>query len=228
MAYVVEARDLAETPEYRAALAVLIFKWEGIFFNRARRRIEASCTRAGTTSVDEEAADIVAEAFKDVFGSVERFEGAVAPQFHKFVQTIVDRRVIDWFRARDGAPRIEAYDGTVSEVSEERGLYEVVPDHGTDIEKAVELRLLWERALEDESERDAFIVGLKAEGYSAQEVVTMVEDEGLDRGEGITTDNVDTIYSRFKKKNRELFLEEMEVEEIETADREGGSADGQG
>ena len=61
MEYVVEARDLGETSEYRSALAVLIFKWEGIFFNRARRRIEASCARAGTTSVDEEAADIVLE-----------------------------------------------------------------------------------------------------------------------------------------------------------------------
>ena len=228
MEYVIAARELGETSEYRAALAVLVFKWEAIFFNRARRRIEASCARAGTASVDEEAADIVAEAFKDVFGSVERFEGAVAPQFHKFVQTIVDRRVIDWFRARDGAPRVEAYDGTVSEIGEEHGLYELVPDQGMDIEKAVELRVLWDRALEEESERDAFIVGLKAEGYSAQEVVTMVEEEGLDRGEGITTDNVDTIYSRFKKKNRDLFLEEIEVGAIESSDREGDDSDGQG
>ena len=228
MAYIVEARSEGDAAEYGSALGVLVFRWEPIFHRRAKGRIMNSCQESGGLSADEEAHEIVLETFKDLFRNVDRFEGVSAGQLHKFVQTILDRRVADWFRGRNNSPIFESYDGSMTAIGEDRGLYELVGDGEIDVETAVEIRILWDEALAAESERDALVVVLKARGHSASRVVEVIESEGLDEGEGMTTDNVDTIYSRFKKKNRELFLEEPEVGVTEPGEEDGDEGNGQG
>ena len=227
MAYVVEARTEGAAGEYESALAVLIFRWEGIFHRRVIRRIGQYCTDSGYLSAASEAEEIVLETFKDVFRGVDRFEGAAAGQFHKWVQTILDRRVVDWFRSRSNDPQVVSYDGSRNQDGEEVGMYEVVGDGEVDVEMTVELRILWEEALAAESERDAMVVELKAEGLPSADVAAIIEEEGLDGGEGMSTDNVDTIYSRFRKKNRELFLEEAELGVAESGDEGEDDGDGQ-
>ncbi|MGA1213238.1 MAG: RNA polymerase sigma factor [Solirubrobacterales bacterium] len=227
MAYVVEARSEGETEEYESALGVLVFRWERTFLNRASRKIGEYCRRSGYLSTANEAEEIVLETFKDVFRGVDRFEGEAAGQFHKWVQTILDRRVADWFRSRNGEPKVDSYDGARNSDGEVVGMYEIVGDGEIDVEMTVELRILWDDALAAESERDATVVVLKARGYSAADVAVIIEEEGLDDGEGMSTDNVDTIYSRFRIKNRELFLEEAELEVGEPGDRGGEDGDGQ-
>ena len=228
MAYIVEARTEGETEQYESALGVLIFRWEPIFNRRVTRRIAHYCSESGYLSVGSEAEEIVLETFKDVFRGVDRFEGVAAGQFHKWVQTILDRRVADWFRSRGSQPRLDSYDGSRNAEGDVVGMYEVVGDGEIDIEMTVELRILWDEALEAESERDATVVQFKARGHSSAEVAAIIEEEGLDGGEGMSTDNVDTIYSRFRKKNRELFLEESELEASGPGDGGGEDGDGQG
>ena len=228
MAYVVEARSEGEEGLYRGALGMLVFRWEGIFLNRAERRIAPSCRESGTLSVAEEAAEIVLETFKDVIQGLGRFEGVAAGQFHKYAQTILDRRVADWFRARNGSPAFHSYDGSRTAMGEESGLYEVVGDGGVDVESAVEIRILWDQALAAEKERDALVVLLKARGHTAAEVVELIEQQRLDGGEALTTDNVDTIYSRFRKKNRDLFLEGSDLGVAGSAHGEEDDGHGQG
>lgn len=227
MAYIVEARNEGAGAEYESALGVLVFRWEEIFRRRATGRIAQYCRESGYLSVGSEAEEIVLETFKDVFRGVDRFEGEAAGQFHKWVQTILDRRVADWFRSRSSEPHLGSYDGSTNAAGEVVGMYEVVGDGEIDIEMTVELRILWDEALEAESERDATVVVLKARGHSSAEVAAIIEEEGLDEGEGMSTDNVDTIYSRFRKKNRELFLEEAELETTEPGDGRGEDGDGQ-
>ena len=227
MAYVVEARTEGDTEQYESALGVLVFRWERTFLNRASRKIGEYCRRSGYLSTANEAEEIVLETFKDGFRGVDRFEGEAAGQFHKWVQTILDRRVADWFRSRNGEPKVDSYDGARNSDGEVVGMYEIVGDGEIDVEMTVELRILWDDALAAESERDATVVVLKARGYSAADVAVIIEEEGLDDGEGMSTDNVDTIYSRFKIKNRELFLEEAELEVGEPGDRGGEDGDGQ-
>jgi len=228
MAYVVEARTKGETEEYELALGVLVFRWEQIFYRRASGRIAESCRKSGYLSIESEAEEIVLETFKDVFRGVDRFEGEAAGQFHKWVQTILDRRVVDWFRSRGNEPNLASYDGARNSSGEVVGMYEIVGDGEVDIETAVEIRILWDQALSAESERDALVVILKSRGHSSSRVAEVVEDEGLDEGEGMTTDNVDTIYSRFKKKNRELFLEDPGIGVTEPGEGDGDDGDGQG
>ena len=228
MAYVVEARTEGATEEYGSALAVLVFRWEGIFRRRATGRIGQYCRESGYLSAESEAEEIVLETFKDVFRGIDRFEGAVAGQFHKWVQTILDRRVADWFRSKSNNPKIESYDGSRNQDGEVVGMYEVVGDGEVDVEMTVELRILWDEALEAESERDATVVELKAKGLPSADVAAIIEEEGLDGGEGMSTDNVDTIYSRFRKKNRELFLEEAELGVAGQGDEGEDDGDGQG
>jgi DNA-directed RNA polymerase specialized sigma24 family protein len=227
MAYVVEARSEGETEQYESALGVLVFRWERTFLNRASRKIGESCRRSGYLSIASEAEEIVLETFKDVFRGVDRFEGEAAGQFHKWVQTILDRRVADWFRSRSNEPKVDSYDGARNGDGEVVGMYEIVGDGEIDVEMTVELRILWDEALAAESERDAAVVVLKAQGYSAADVAAIIQEEGLDDGEGMSTDNVDTIYSRFRSKNRGLFLEEAEIEVGEPGDRGGEDGDGQ-
>lgn len=228
MAYVVEARSEGATDEYESALAVLVFRWEGIFHRRALGRIGQYCKDSGYLSAASEAEEIVLETFKGIFQGVDRFEGAAAGQFHKWVQTILDRRVVDWFRSKSNDPKVISYDGSRNQDGEEVGMYEIVGDGEVDVEMTVELRILWDEAIAAESERDAMVVGLKAEGFPSAEVAAIIEEEGLDGGEGMSTDNVDTIYSRFKKKNRELFLEEAELGVAEQGDEGEDDGDGQG
>ena len=228
MAYVVEARTEGATDQYESALAVLVFRWEGIFHRRAIGRIGQYCRDSGHLSAASEAEEIVLETFKDVFRGVDRFEGAAAGQFHKWVQTILDRRVVDWFRSRSNDPNVISYDGSRNQEGEEVGMYEIVADGEVDIEMTVELRILWDEAIAAESERDAMVVELKAEGLPSADVAAIIEEEGLDGGEGMSTDNVDTIFSRFRKKNRELFLEEAELGVTEPGDEGEDDGDGQG
>lgn len=209
MAYMVGAREAGDDAEIKRAIGFLLY-----------RRDDALMARAlGKVGSRDDARDLVMDTYRDALAA--RIDGEHVGEFFSLVFTILDRRIADFYRARERRPD----EGELVELDRDldgASLYETIGDRSGDFTVSVEIRILLEDALGSESPRDARIADLRNRGYSAADVADAVVEEGLDDGDGMTIDNVNTIYSRFRKKNRRLFVGSPEP------GADGGGSDGQG
>lgn len=193
--YVVAARGAGATEAFRDAIAVLVYRRERQFFWIARSKVPT----------DGDAEDIVYEAFLGIIkGS---FDGERTDQFFAWAFRILRNKIADFHRkGRLQTVSIEQLGG------EETNGYELVGSHDGDFTEVVDLIDLWETALAGESERDARIVELRKDGYPARDVIEILIEEGMDGSGELTVANVNTIFSRFKKKNRPIFVGDPEAD----------------
>lgn len=197
MAYAIEARNSGDEPAYRDALGHLVQRRYGVLIAKARMKMASM----------EDAQDVVGEVLANVMQL--GFAGEHVGEFFAFVKMILRRRIADFYRDHEGDPEIEPFDGLPDTEGSGPAAYETVGEEGGFL--GVEIDDLWRQAISGESERDARVIRLKLAGFSAAEVVEIIALEGLDGGERLSEDNVNTIYSRFRKSNEDLFLGEPEI-----------------
>lgn len=193
--YVVEAREAGADDAYREAVAMLVYRREGQFFGIARSKVPTN----------SDAEEIVYEAFLGVIkGS---FDGERTDQFFAWAFRILRNKIADFHRKKKlPTTSLDGFGG------KETNGYEIVGSIDGDFTDMVELIELWESALAEESERDARIVELRKDGYPAKQVIEILIEEGLDGAGDLTVANVNTILSRFKKKNRPIFVGDPDLD----------------
>lgn len=193
--YVVAARRAGETGTYRDAVAILVYRREGQFYGIARSKVPT----------DADANDIVYEALLGIIkGS---FDGERTDQFFAWAFRILRNKIADFHRK--SRPKTVSLDDLGK--NDLKG-YELVGSEDGDFTEMVDLIVLWEDALARESERDARIVELRKDGSPAKEVIEILIEEGVDGAGEVTVANVNTIFSRFKKKNRPIFEGDPELD----------------
>jgi hypothetical protein len=65
------------------------------------------------------------------------------------------------------------------------------------------LREEWGKVIAEMSPRNVEIVRLRAQGYSAKEVIELMQNDGIDGADELTVANVNQVYSRFKRDSRD-------------------------
>lgn len=195
VAYVVAARRAGQAEAFQEAVAVLVYRRERQFFWIARSKVPT----------DGDAEDIVYEAF---FGIIRgSFDGERTDQFFAWAFRILRNKIADFHRKA----RLQTV--SLDDLGrDDLNGYELVGSEDGDFTEVVDLMLLWEAALAGESERDARIVELRKDGSPAREVIEILIEEGVDGAGEVTVANVNTIFSRFKKKNRPIFEGDPELD----------------
>ena len=193
--YIVAARGAGETAEFVRATGVLVYR---------RYEVMIAYTMKpgadGKKKVDriEDAEDIVGQAIASAIAP--SFEGGSAGEFFSRLWTILDRRIVDFYRKKERTPNassLDAYD------ADKPDPYDVTPSRDGDFVNGVWIRDGWGRAIAGLSERNLEIVRLRAQGYSAKEVIEQMREDGIDGAAELTVENVNQVYSRFRKVSRE-------------------------
>jgi DNA-directed RNA polymerase specialized sigma24 family protein len=188
--YVVSAREAGETDEFVRATGILVFRrYEAMLgYTMKHEKI--------TRIVDAE--DIVGQAIAHAINPT--FSGGSAGEFFSRVWTILDRRIIDFLRKQGRSPQtssLDSYDDGKPDP------YVVTPAGGGDFVDGFVLREEWGKVIADMSPRNVEIVRLRAQGYSAKEVIELMQNDGIDGADELTVANVNQVYSRFKRDSRD-------------------------
>ena len=188
--YIVAARGAGETEEFVRATGILVYRRYEVMI--------AYTMKDDKINSIQDAEDIVGQAIANAIAP--SFEGGSAGEFFSRLWTILDRRIVDFHRKRMRTPdasSLDAYDGDKPDP------YEVTPSGGGDFVNGVWIRDGWGRAIAGLSERNLEIVRLRAQGYSAKEVIERMREDGIDGAAELTVENVNQVYSRFRKDSRE-------------------------
>lgn len=188
--YVVAAREAGSEEEFIKATGILVYR-------RYEAMLGYTMKSDKITSIHD-AEDIVGQAIAHALRP--SFEGGSAGEFFGRVWTILDRRIIDFHRKAGRTPpadSLDAYD------ADRPDPYDVTPGKGGDFVDGFVIREEWGRAVAKLSPRDLEIVRLRARGFEAKEVIERMQADGFDGADDLTVDNVNQIYSRFKRANRE-------------------------
>jgi RNA polymerase sigma factor (sigma-70 family) len=193
--YVVAAREAGDADAFRNGVAMLVYRRERQFFWIARKKVPT----------DSDADEIVYEAFLGIIrGS---FDGERTDQFFAWAFRILRNKIADFHR-RKRLPSVSLDEFGKGGANG----YEMVGSEDGDFTEVVDLMVLWESALARESVRDARIIELRKDGSPAKEVIEILIEEGVDGAGEVTVANVNTIFSRFKKKNRPIFEGDPELD----------------
>ena len=198
--YVIAAREAEETAEFIKATGILVYR---------RYEVMLAYTMKQGKEIQNvsDAEDIVGQAIASAIKP--SFEGGSAGEFFSRLWTILDRRIIDFKRKRGRAPKISSLDDCDYD-SDRPNPYDVTPAGGGDFVDGLVAREGWGAAISGLSERDLEIVRLRARGYRAKEVIELMRDNGFDGAEDLTVANVNQVYSRFKRDNRDHLTGEGE------------------
>jgi RNA polymerase sigma factor (sigma-70 family) len=191
IAEIVAARDAGDNDAARAALGVLAFRR----YDDVRRRILIRVPR-------EHADDVAQEVFISALKSA--FDGTSVGEFVKWLQTITNRRIVDFHRARPDEPDLPL----AEEEAGEEGGHGVRPAEG-DFSGGIDTEAVIEQAMDELSEPHRVTVQLYVfEGHKAKETAEQVNmscKELLDTP--MTEANVHQIAKRFRERLRKLLAD---------------------
>lgn len=196
VAYVVRAREAGDLDAMRVGIQVLTFGLQGLVRSRVRVKME----RRPEVDVDMVTAEVIGGA------ELVAFRGETIGEFRTLLNRILARRVADYYRSLRGQadqdPLVEEHGG------EEEVWGDVLRDPGDF--SGIEAHDLLDRHLAELSPAHRAAVGRRLAGYSAREAAELVNnhfDEELPTP--MTPQNVDQIFSRFRRRHRDL-IEEAE------------------
>jgi RNA polymerase sigma factor (sigma-70 family) len=185
IAYLRDASRAGDKPATDRALALLIY---GHAKNVERRML----TRLPRWAAQDAAHDAIVRAITSAF------DGTSEGEFHSWLNTIIDRTAVDWFRRRERRP-VETR--LPSEHAADDEVWGREPESPSET-GAVELQLILAEIMAELSPKHRQVVELHVlDGHPAAEVCRQMD--------GMSADNVAQIASRFRKRLREV-LEEVE------------------
>jgi RNA polymerase sigma factor (sigma-70 family) len=186
IAYIREAHDAGKPDCARTALGVLVFR----HFDDVERRVRI---KIPTADVQDVAMNAVTSAFKSAF------DGTAVGQFVSWLNTIVDRRIVDYHRR----PRAEEVPLPEEHVEAEEiwgSAATTEPETGT-----VEAQELIDQAMPDNDVHRTVIDIYVFEDLGAEETADRINDTfGDELDQPMTAENIHQIASRFRKKLREM------------------------
>lgn len=187
VAYVVDARNAGREEEFRAGIAILVFRR----YNQQLAFIQKKVKQR------EDAEDILGEVIADMMKAA--FRGEHTGEFFSLFFLIRDRRIADFYKRAEREPELQGPqddDGDLIDILVETG----------DFADESEVRLVLEDVLSEYSERDRLVIRKRIDSYPAKEVAEIVNQSGISGNQAMTPANVDQIYARFKHRLRpELF-----------------------
>ncbi len=126
------------------------------------------------------------------------------------MNTIRARRVADYFERRKSAPK------QVQSRVDGSNPWEDVEDED-DWTEVIELDLTLEEVLAKYSERDRMVIRLRIDGFPSKEVAARVGESGIPGAEGLTSVNVDKVFSRFREGSRQLLFPDQTPDSAEAS-----------
>lgn len=186
--YIVSAREADETGEFVKATGILVYRRYEVMLSYTLKVIDGR----------HDAEDVVGQAIAHAIAP--SFRGGSAGEFFSRLWTILDRRIADFHRKQGRTPKhssLDQYD------AERPDPYDVTPSRDGDFVDGLAIRSVWELAVSELSERNLEIVVLRAQGYSAKEVIARMRRDGFDGADELTVANVNQVFSRFMKDSRE-------------------------
>jgi RNA polymerase sigma factor (sigma-70 family) len=184
IAYIRDARAAGDLAAGRRALAFLVYGYEP----DVRRRL---ALRVPGHVVDDLAHDALVRAIAAAF------DGGSVGEFRSWLQTIVERTAVDWYR-RAGR-RVREAPLPSEHVGEEEGWGE--EPFSESPAGAVELRAIVEEAMATFNERHIEVIELHV-------FAALPASEVCDRIDGMSEDNVAQIASRFRARLRDRLTSE--------------------
>jgi RNA polymerase sigma factor (sigma-70 family) len=174
IAYIRGAVDAGDLSAGRSGLAILVYGYESLVKRRLAMKMPAH-------AVEDVASEVIVEAIKGAF------DGSSQGEFRAWLNTIIERTRIDWFRRRDRRPQ---EDKLPSEHSGDEGGWGTEPYVDSEA-GAVEVRMVAEEVLHEFNPTHQKVIELYVFlGFSAREV--------CDKISGMTEDNVAQIGSRYR------------------------------
>ena len=203
VAYIRRARAAGELDAMRTAIQVFCFGLYGLVRARVRMKME----RASDADVEAVSASVIESAM------LAEFSGESVGELRALVTTILSRRVADYYRSARGGAR---EDPLPDEHAADESIWGRVPEAAEEL-SGVWARDLVGRSLDGLSRAHREAVARRIDGYSAREAAELVNERfGAELATPMTPQNVDQIYSRFRRRHRDL---------IEEADRVGAESE---
>lgn len=188
VAYLSAARYAGQDDQVRVATGIFVQSRLGQLRNRARLKVDD----------DRDVEDIVQDTIEDTLRAA--FRGESPGELFSMMNTILKRRIADFYARREGTPVFAGPDADGNDP------LDAVADAEDDI-----TGLLSQAVVDEElagcSDRDRMVVEMKIGGYASQEIADQVSASGHDGAEGMTQANVDQIFSRFRKQLRGPLLD---------------------
>ena len=181
--YIVAAREAGEREAEKHAVGHLAFGFERTIFGWVRMGMRSASR--------EDIADVVMEVQHSAIRS--SFEGKVIGEFGAFLKRITQRRVADFFRQRG---RTLSADPLPEENQGDERVWGGDP-HDEDFTASAELRDVIDRVLSTRSEQQREVIRLY--GPNVAGFLDLPADQVAARIEGMSTDNVHKIWSRFRQ-----------------------------
>lgn len=203
VAYIRRARAAGDLDAMRIAIQVFCLGLHDLIRGRVRMKMQ----RASDADVDAVTASVLEGAM------MAEFSGESVGELRALVTTIVRRRVADYHRSARGDARV----GPLVDEHPDDESVRSEPARAAEELSGVWARDLIERSLDGLSPAHRETVLRRIEGYSAKQAAELVNDRfGPELATPMTDQNVDQIYSRFRRRLRDL---------IEEADRVGGESE---
>jgi DNA-directed RNA polymerase specialized sigma24 family protein len=202
--YICAARNARESAAMEEAIQILAYRYYDDVWRRARVRL----SKRPTSDVDAVADAVIAGAM------VASFRGTSVGEFRSLLNTIFERRVVDYMRSGKAASRQVPLAEQVEEVEGLFGEVLVAPE---------EISAIWgmdliEKAMPS-AEAHRAVVEHRLEGHSSKDTADLVNNHFADRLQTLmTADNVDQIVRRFRLALRDLMTEAQREPGLRTRD----------
>jgi DNA-directed RNA polymerase specialized sigma24 family protein len=188
VAYLSAARDAGQDDQVRLAIGIFVFSRIEILKARAKLKI------ADDQDVEEVVQDTIEGSLRAAF------RGESPGELFNLMDTILKRRISDFYKQRERTP---AFAGPDADGNDPLDQYADTEDAITGLLSSVVVN----EQLELCSDRDRMIVERKMAGHPSLEIADEVSKSGVPGGEGMTDDNVDQIWRRFKLRVRDPLLD---------------------
>jgi DNA-directed RNA polymerase specialized sigma24 family protein len=211
VAYVCAARDAGEDEAMRRGIQILAYRFRDDIWRRVRLRLP----KRPTSDVDVVADAVLAGAMTTAF------RGRSVGEFRSLINTILERRVIDYLRSpRAGAWQVPLEE-ELDDTEDVRGAVPTAPEEISGIWG----RDLVEQAMPSAEPHRAVIMHRLLEGRSSKETAALVNNHFSDQlATPMTADNVDQIVRRFRVALRDLIGEAERGSDLGTSDSGGAHA----
>jgi len=173
------ARRAGEPGALRRALAILVFGYMDTVTQRVRLKVP-----------DEDVEDVAAITMESAISSA--FDGRSIGEFRSWLHTIVDRRIADYHRRREGKPKLQSLP------TQHLGDEEAWGDEpAEEFDEAVDAKRALEQTYDELSDEHRRVVDLHILGpLGAKDAAAQMP--------GMSEANVHQIASRFQKRFRDL------------------------
>jgi DNA-directed RNA polymerase specialized sigma24 family protein len=183
VAYLSAAREAGQDDQVRLATGIFVFQRIEILKSRARVKM----------GDDQDVEEVVQDTIEGTLRAA--FRGESPGELFNLMDTILRRRIADFYKARERTPAFAGPDADGNDPLDQHA-------DGEDLISGLVSRVVLEEELGRCSDRDRMVVEMKVAGHSSQDVAEEVSRSGLGGAGGMTQANVDQIFSRFRKQLR--------------------------